>query len=76
METAIERRADLVLVQEPPEFRGYSHPGFDYLRAGRVMTARRKDSEWTVYRGRLCKGSGGRHPGPGPWTERAQREGG
>ena len=48
METAMERRADIVLVQEPPEYDGNRHPGYEYLWAGRVMTARRKDSDWTV----------------------------
>ena len=48
METAVERGADLVLVQEPLMFNGNSHPSFDFLRAGRVLTARSKSSDWTV----------------------------
>ena len=44
----MERRADIVLVQEPPEYDGNRHSGYEYLWAGRVMTARRKDSDWTV----------------------------
>jgi ribonuclease HI len=49
METAKERKADLVLVQEPPKFEGSKHPAFEFLRekGGRVMTARRVDSDWT-----------------------------
>ena len=31
METARERKADLVLVQEPPEFAGHRHPAFEFL---------------------------------------------
>ena len=47
--TATKRRADLVLVQEPPSYRGNSHLAFDFLRTGgRVMTARRKNSDWAV----------------------------
>ena len=49
METAVERGADLVLVQEPPAFEGVRHPGFDFLRTRvRVLAARRVDSDWTV----------------------------
>ena len=48
METARGRKADLVLVQEPPEFEGHRHPAYNFLRAGRVMAARRIDSDWTV----------------------------
>ena len=48
LETAMRERADLVLVQEPPAFEGVRHPGYDFLRAGRVMTMRRVDSDWTV----------------------------
>ena len=48
METARERKADLVLVQEPPEFVGHRHPAFEFLQAGRVMMARRIDSDWTI----------------------------
>ena len=35
-------------IQEPPLFDGNSHPAFDFLRAGRVLTARRKISDRTV----------------------------
>ena len=50
LETAVEKGVDLVLFQEPPdnnkEYRP-SHPGFDLLwTTGRVMSARRIDSEW------------------------------
>lgn len=46
MEAAVERRADLVLVQEPPKNRGYSHASFDSLwTEGRLITARRKSSD-------------------------------
>ena len=48
LETAVGERADLVLVQEPPAFAGVRHPGYDFLRAGRVMSMRRVDSDWTV----------------------------
>ena len=41
-------RADLVLVQEAPLFDGNSHLTFDFLRAGSVLTARRKSSDWSV----------------------------
>ena len=48
MQTALERKADIVLVQEPPEFRGNRHPAFRYLWRDRVLTAVRIDSNWTV----------------------------
>ena len=48
MQTALERKADIVLVQEPPEFRESRHPAFRYLRKNRVLTAVRIDSDWTV----------------------------
>ena len=49
MESAVKKKADLVLVQEAPEFHGSSHPAYDYLWTnGRVMTARRRSSDWTV----------------------------
>lgn len=48
METAVKRKADLVLVQKAPSFRGSQHPAYEYLWSGRVLTARRKDSDWTV----------------------------
>ena len=48
METAVERKADLVLVQEAPAFRGSRHPAFDFLWSGRTLTARRRNSEWTA----------------------------
>ena len=48
LETAVKEGADLVLVQEPPAFAGVRHPGYDFLRAGRVMSMRRVDSDWTV----------------------------
>ena len=48
METAVIKGADLVLMQEPPSFDGNSNPAFDFLRAGRVLTARGRSSDWTV----------------------------
>lgn len=42
METAKERKADLVMVQEPPSFEDNSHPTPTFCGLG-VMTARRKD---------------------------------
>ena len=48
MKTAVKEKADLVLVQEPPTFEGNRHPGFEFLRAGRVLSARRVDSDWTI----------------------------
>ena len=48
METAMERKADLVLVQEPPACVTTTHPGYTFLRDRRVLTARRVDSDWTV----------------------------
>ena len=48
LETAVRRKADSVLVQEPPKFEDHRHPAFVFLRAGRVLTARRIDSDWTV----------------------------
>lgn len=32
METARERKADLVLIQESPEFDRHRHPAFEFLR--------------------------------------------
>ena len=48
METARERKAVLVLLQEPPMVDGHRHLAFESLRAGIVTTARRVDSEWTL----------------------------
>ena len=49
METAVERGANLVSDREPPAFEGVRHPGYDFLRTkGRVLTAWRVDSDWTV----------------------------
>lgn len=48
MEMVVKERADLVLVQEPPAFAGVRHPGFEFLRSGRVTSARRMDSDWTI----------------------------
>ena len=31
METAVRRKADVVLVQEAPKFRGSRHPAFEFL---------------------------------------------
>ena len=48
LETGLKRKSDLVLVQEPPLFNGYAHPGFDLIwTKGRTMAARRRDSTWT-----------------------------
>ena len=50
LESAVEKGVDLVLFQELPDNnKEYSplHPGFDLLwTTGRVMSARRIDSEW------------------------------
>ena len=56
LETAKERKTDLVIIQEPPVGRGEftpRHPGFEILWTrtteggpGRVATARRVDSNW------------------------------
>jgi hypothetical protein len=49
METVVERGADVVLIQEPPTFQHYRHPAYQYIWSrGRVMTARRITSDWTV----------------------------
>ena len=48
MQTALERKADIVLVQEPPEFTRNRHPAFRYLWKDRVLTAVSIDSDWTV----------------------------
>lgn len=46
METAARRKAEPVLIQDPPQYQGSSHPAYDYLwSGGRLMTARRKDSD-------------------------------
>ena len=50
METAVKENADLVLVQEPPTFAGVRHSEFEFLGAGRVMSARRVDSDWGHHR--------------------------
>jgi hypothetical protein len=50
METAVKRGADIVLIQEPPIFQKYRHPAYQHIWSpGRIMTARRITSEWTVY---------------------------
>ena len=53
LETAKDSGADLVLFQEPPRGRGEfapRHPAYDFIWAqwgeGRVVSAKRKDSEW------------------------------
>lgn len=46
--TAKERGSDLMLIQEPPPFEGNRHPAFQFLRAERVLAARRIDSDWAV----------------------------
>ena len=48
METAVKEGTDLVLVQEPPAFLGVRHPGFAFLRAERVLSAMRVDSDCTI----------------------------
>ena len=45
---ALERKADIVLVQEPLVFRGSRHPAFKYLWKDRALMAVRIDSDWTV----------------------------
>ena len=53
LETALSRKVDLVLFQEPPTCKEDNifrprHPAYDLLwTSGRVMAARRNDSEWT-----------------------------
>jgi hypothetical protein len=45
----VKRGADVVLIQEPPILQKYRHPAYQYIWSpGRVMTARRITSEWTV----------------------------
>ena len=56
LETAMERKADLVIFQEPPTGRGEfapRHPTYDIIwpitttgRPSRVATAKRIDSDW------------------------------
>lgn len=48
LETAVRRKADSVLVQEPSKFEDHRYPAFVFLQAGRVLAARRIDSDWTV----------------------------
>ena len=48
METAVRRKADVVLVQEAPKFRGSRHPAFEFLWSGRTLIAQRCDSDWTI----------------------------
>jgi hypothetical protein len=47
MESGLELGADLVLVQETPQFHGWQHPVFDFLwvEGGRVMTGVMKDTK-------------------------------
>jgi hypothetical protein len=61
METAVRKKVDLVLIQEPPEDHRFTHPGYDYLwTTGRVMSARCKTSAWTFStEDNLTKGSTG-----------------
>jgi hypothetical protein len=48
MEIGVKRKADIILIQEPPVSVMYRHAGYEYLRTGgRVMMARMIDSEWT-----------------------------
>jgi hypothetical protein len=48
METGVQRKADVIVIQEPPVDQRYRHDSYDFLwTTGRVMTARLKTSEWT-----------------------------
>jgi hypothetical protein len=40
IESGLQLGADLVIVQEAPNFHGWRHPGFDFfwVEGGRVMT--------------------------------------
>jgi hypothetical protein len=48
MESGKKLSADLVIVQEPPIFHGWNHPGFYFIWEpnGRAMAGMRKDSQW------------------------------
>jgi hypothetical protein len=49
MEMAVERGADVVLIQEPPTFQKYRHLAYQYIWSPRrVMTVGWITSEWTV----------------------------
>jgi hypothetical protein len=50
MESGLQLGADLVIVQEAPNFDGWRYPGFDFfwVEGGRVMTGVRKDTKWKM----------------------------
>jgi hypothetical protein len=61
MGTGVQRRADVIVIQEPPVAQHYRHDSYDFLwTSGRVMTARLKTSEWTCsLEDNLARGSNG-----------------
>ena len=48
METAVRRKADVVLVHEAPKFRGSQRPAFEFLWSWQTLIARRCDSDWNI----------------------------
>ena len=49
MQLAVERKADLVLVQEPPALQIYTQQGYDFMCTnGRIMTAKGKGQRWSA----------------------------
>lgn len=48
MQLAVERKAYLALVQEPPTVHTYSQQGFNIVWQGRTATAIRKGQVWTA----------------------------
>lgn len=74
METAVTKGADLVLVQEPPLFDGNRHPAFDCLRAGRVVTARRKNSTGQSSQRSVTRERQMRRPNPGLGQKKPPRQ--
>jgi hypothetical protein len=49
MESGVELRADLVLVQEAPVYQDWHHPAFDYLWGGYILVGVHRNSEWRVW---------------------------
>ena len=48
LESGLRLKADIVLIQEPPVFRGYSHVGYTFIWGGRTLVAIKKDSDFKV----------------------------
>jgi len=46
LETALERQAEIVLVQEPPTNQTYLHPGYQLTWNSKTLLATKKDSRW------------------------------